>query len=152
MRAVPFSILQVCMGNICRSPMAERLLVCAARELVEALGKAHRGRPPRPEMTSTTRGGGEEYFDRVEDEIEATVRALARAARTLIGRVSAMWIWGITGRVGCAFAPPASPAGAQRLGGFPGRHPADAAGVSIRAEWDPLRVVDRGFADGLTAS
>ena len=80
----------------CRSPMAERLLVCAARELVEALGKAHRGRPPRPETTSTTRGGGEEYFDRVEDEIEATVRALARAARTLIERVSAMWIWGIT--------------------------------------------------------
>jgi Low molecular weight phosphotyrosine protein phosphatase len=29
----------VCIGNICRSPMAERLLVCAARELVEALGK-----------------------------------------------------------------------------------------------------------------
>ena len=26
----PFSILQVCMGNICRSPMAERLLVAAA--------------------------------------------------------------------------------------------------------------------------
>ena len=39
MRLRPFSILQVCMGNICRSPMAERLLVCAARELVEALGK-----------------------------------------------------------------------------------------------------------------
>jgi hypothetical protein len=37
------------MGNICRSPMAERLLVCAARELVEALGKARRGRPPRPD-------------------------------------------------------------------------------------------------------
>ena len=83
------------MGNICGSPMAERLLVCAARELVEALGKARRGRP-RPETTSTTRGGGEEYFDRAEDEIEATVRALARAARTLIARVSAMWIWGIT--------------------------------------------------------
>jgi protein-tyrosine phosphatase len=30
----PFSILQVCMGNICRSPMAERLLVHAAREHV----------------------------------------------------------------------------------------------------------------------
>jgi protein-tyrosine phosphatase len=40
MRLRPFSILQVCMGNICRSPMAERLLVCAARVLVEALGKA----------------------------------------------------------------------------------------------------------------
>jgi protein-tyrosine phosphatase len=29
----PFSILHVCMGNICRSPMAERLTVVAAREL-----------------------------------------------------------------------------------------------------------------------
>jgi low molecular weight protein-tyrosine phosphatase len=30
----PFSVLHVCMGNICRSPMAERLLMMAARELV----------------------------------------------------------------------------------------------------------------------
>ena len=30
----PFSVLSVCMGNICRSPMAERLLVVAARDLV----------------------------------------------------------------------------------------------------------------------
>jgi protein-tyrosine phosphatase len=30
----PFTVLQLCMGNICRSPMAERLLVLAARELV----------------------------------------------------------------------------------------------------------------------
>ncbi|WP_373317960.1 arsenate reductase/protein-tyrosine-phosphatase family protein [Virgisporangium aliadipatigenens] len=29
-----FGILHVCMGNICRSPMAERLTVLAARELV----------------------------------------------------------------------------------------------------------------------
>jgi protein-tyrosine phosphatase len=30
----PFTVLQVCMGNICRSPMAERLLVLAARNVV----------------------------------------------------------------------------------------------------------------------
>ena len=30
----PFTVLQVCMGNICRSPMAERLLVRSARGLV----------------------------------------------------------------------------------------------------------------------
>jgi protein-tyrosine phosphatase len=30
----PFTVLQLCTGNICRSPMAERLLVLAARELV----------------------------------------------------------------------------------------------------------------------
>jgi protein-tyrosine phosphatase len=29
----PFTVLHVCMGNICRSPMAERLLVAAAREV-----------------------------------------------------------------------------------------------------------------------
>jgi protein-tyrosine phosphatase len=32
--APPFAVLHVCMGNICRSPMAERLLVRAARERV----------------------------------------------------------------------------------------------------------------------
>jgi protein-tyrosine phosphatase len=30
----PFSVLMVCMGNICRSPMAERLLVLAAKAYV----------------------------------------------------------------------------------------------------------------------
>ena len=30
----PFTVLQVCMGNICRSPMAERLLVVEATRLV----------------------------------------------------------------------------------------------------------------------
>lgn len=30
----PFSVLMVCMGNICRSPMAERLLVLAAKSHV----------------------------------------------------------------------------------------------------------------------
>ena len=28
----PFTVLHVCMGNICRSPMAERLLALAVRE------------------------------------------------------------------------------------------------------------------------
>ncbi len=30
----PFSVLHVCMGNICRSPMAERLTLMAARERI----------------------------------------------------------------------------------------------------------------------
>src|SRR5439155_1914038 len=30
----PFAVLHICMGNICRSPMAERLLLLAARERV----------------------------------------------------------------------------------------------------------------------
>jgi protein-tyrosine phosphatase len=33
----PFSVLHVCMGNICRSPMAERLLVLAAQQRLAKL-------------------------------------------------------------------------------------------------------------------
>jgi len=33
----PFTVLHVCMGNICRSPMAERLLVLAARQRLAKL-------------------------------------------------------------------------------------------------------------------
>jgi protein-tyrosine phosphatase len=32
----PFTVLHICMGNICRSPMAERLLALAAREALTA--------------------------------------------------------------------------------------------------------------------
>ena len=35
----PFAVLHVCMGNICRSPMAERLLVQAVRERVGDRGE-----------------------------------------------------------------------------------------------------------------
>ncbi|MEU8260240.1 phosphotyrosine protein phosphatase [Micromonospora sp. NPDC048999] len=34
----PFTVLHVCMGNICRSPMAERLLALAVRERLRRLG------------------------------------------------------------------------------------------------------------------
>ncbi|MEH0983101.1 arsenate reductase/protein-tyrosine-phosphatase family protein [Micromonospora sp. CPCC 205556] len=34
----PFTVLHVCMGNICRSPMAERLLTLAVRERLGRLG------------------------------------------------------------------------------------------------------------------
>ena len=36
----PFTVLHVCMGNICRSPMAERLLALQVREIVGAAGDA----------------------------------------------------------------------------------------------------------------
>jgi protein-tyrosine phosphatase len=36
----PFTVLHVCMGNICRSPMAERLLVQAARQRLAAVDPA----------------------------------------------------------------------------------------------------------------
>src|SRR5690348_8345302 len=46
----PFTVLHVCMGNICRSPMAERLLVAAAGDgelLVHSAGTGgwHEGAP-----------------------------------------------------------------------------------------------------------
>jgi protein-tyrosine phosphatase len=56
----PFTVLHVCMGNICRSPMAERLLVHAARSLVGSAasdllyvhgagtGGWHQGKPMHP--------------------------------------------------------------------------------------------------------
>jgi protein-tyrosine phosphatase len=37
---IPFTVLHVCMGNICRSPMAERLLVLAARQRLVKLDAA----------------------------------------------------------------------------------------------------------------
>jgi protein-tyrosine phosphatase len=39
----PFTVLHVCMGNICRSPMAERLLTRAVRDRVAALASAGSG-------------------------------------------------------------------------------------------------------------
>jgi protein-tyrosine phosphatase len=41
----PFTVLHVCMGNICRSPMAERLLTLAMRERVARLPVSA---PPTP--------------------------------------------------------------------------------------------------------
>jgi protein-tyrosine phosphatase len=40
MRVPPFAVLHVCMGNICRSPMAERLTAQAVRERVGAKAEA----------------------------------------------------------------------------------------------------------------
>jgi protein-tyrosine phosphatase len=39
----PFTVLHVCMGNICRSPMAERLFALAVRERAAALPVGSRG-------------------------------------------------------------------------------------------------------------
>jgi protein-tyrosine phosphatase len=40
---VPFTVLHVCMGNICRSPMAERLLARAVRDRLTAPAATHAG-------------------------------------------------------------------------------------------------------------
>ncbi|HEX2356522.1 MAG TPA: phosphotyrosine protein phosphatase [Micromonosporaceae bacterium] len=68
----PFTVLHICMGNICRSPMAERLLMLAAREMVgdkaDALvlsrsagtGGWHEGEGMNPPATRQVRGRGGE--------------------------------------------------------------------------------------------
>ncbi len=50
----PFSVMHVCMGNICRSPMAERLLLFRARE---ALGE-HADRIDELLLSHSTGSGG----------------------------------------------------------------------------------------------
>ncbi len=55
----PFTVLHICMGNICRSPMAERLLDLAVREAVAVLA----GGPPavvdpKALVDSTSAGSG----------------------------------------------------------------------------------------------
>jgi protein-tyrosine phosphatase len=68
----PFSVLHVCMGNICRSPMAERLLVAVAREAVSeradeliysnsaGTGGWHEGEPMNPPAARQVRARGGE--------------------------------------------------------------------------------------------
>jgi protein-tyrosine phosphatase len=52
----PFTVLHVCMGNICRSPMAERLLARAVRERVTAMVPA--GGDPGALVHSVSAGTG----------------------------------------------------------------------------------------------
>jgi protein-tyrosine phosphatase len=68
--ARPFTVLHVCMGNICRSPMAERLLVARLRdelgpvadELVVSHGAGtgdwHQGQPMNPPAARQVRARG----------------------------------------------------------------------------------------------
>jgi protein-tyrosine phosphatase len=51
----PFTVLHVCMGNICRSPMAERLLLLAARQ---RLAKLDAGADPGELLSSVSAGTG----------------------------------------------------------------------------------------------
>ncbi|MCW2609749.1 MAG: low molecular weight protein-tyrosine phosphatase [Actinomycetota bacterium] len=62
----PFTVLHVCMGNICRSPMAERLLVArlgaGARDLIVSHGAGtgdwHEGEPMNPPAARQVRARG----------------------------------------------------------------------------------------------
>jgi protein-tyrosine phosphatase len=66
----PFAILHVCMGNICRSPMAERLLVLALGERADLVlvgstgtGGWHAGRRMDPSASRQLRARGATYDD-----------------------------------------------------------------------------------------
>jgi protein-tyrosine phosphatase len=80
----PFSVLHVCMGNICRSPMAERLLVArlrdelgpAADELVHSHGAGteswHHGQPMDPSAARQVAArGGDAYTFRARGLVAA---------------------------------------------------------------------------------
>lgn len=66
----PFSVLHVCMGNICRSPMAERLFAVAVREIAgeradelvysssAGVGGWHEGEPMNPPAARQVRARG----------------------------------------------------------------------------------------------
>ena len=54
----PFTVLHVCMGNICRSPMAERLLVLAVRERLARRRGGDAGRLPDELVHSHSAGTG----------------------------------------------------------------------------------------------
>ncbi|MFV2018014.1 phosphotyrosine protein phosphatase [Micromonospora sp. LOL_023] len=54
----PFTVLHVCMGNICRSPMAERLLVLAVRERLDRLDPATEVSPVEELLHSHSAGTG----------------------------------------------------------------------------------------------
>lgn len=67
---LPFTVLHVCMGNICRSPMAERMLALAVREAVgdkaeelvhshsAGTGGWHAGEPMNPPAARQVRARG----------------------------------------------------------------------------------------------
>jgi protein-tyrosine phosphatase len=54
----PFTVLHVCMGNICRSPMAERLLGTAIAERLAAVPVGARGVHPDEFVYSNSAGTG----------------------------------------------------------------------------------------------
>ncbi|MFB9235446.1 phosphotyrosine protein phosphatase [Plantactinospora siamensis] len=53
----PFTVLHVCMGNICRSPMAERLLTQAVRERLTRRGGSTTGDPADAGGAAEDHGG-----------------------------------------------------------------------------------------------
>ncbi|MFV2083776.1 phosphotyrosine protein phosphatase [Micromonospora sp. LOL_021] len=72
----PFTVLHVCMGNICRSPMAERLLVLALQERLDRLGPA--AAPPVEELLHSHSAGTGGWHAGEEMNPPAARQVLAR--------------------------------------------------------------------------
>ena len=70
----PFTVLHVCMGNICRSPMAERLLARAVRDRVAALSAS-----PVDELVVSVSAGTGGWHEGEEMNPSAARQVLARS-------------------------------------------------------------------------
>ncbi len=119
----PFTVLHVCMGNICRSPMAERLLVAAVREIAgdaadkliyshsTGTGGWHEGEPMNPPAARQVRlRGGDvtgftarrvrgEYVDRSDLVLTATADQLDVVAALRPDAVPRTFVLGELGRL-----------------------------------------------------
>jgi len=75
----PFTVLHVCMGNICRSPMAERLLALAIEQRLDRLGPAVA--PPIEELLHSHSAGTGGWHAGEEMNPPAARQVLARGGQ-----------------------------------------------------------------------
>nr|BFE62970.1 hypothetical protein GCM10020063_074960 [Dactylosporangium thailandense] len=127
----PFSVLCVCMGNICRSPMAERLLVADALALggsadelyVHGAGTGgwHAGEPMDPQAARQVlaRGGSvdgfrarkllAEHVDASDLVLTATIEQVEFVAELRPDAAPRTFVFGEFGRLVRGLEPPAGP-------------------------------------------
>ena len=78
-RLAPRRVLVLCLGTICRSPFAERLLARHADVEVESAGFIKPGRPPPHEALATAQAYGVDHADHRSQEVTAEMLATADA-------------------------------------------------------------------------
>ncbi|WP_433084007.1 phosphotyrosine protein phosphatase [Dactylosporangium sp. CA-052675] len=125
----PFSVLCVCMGNICRSPMAERLLVADALALggsaddlyVHGAGTGgwHAGEPMDPQAARQVRARGgsvegfrarkllAEHVDASDLVLTATIEQVEFVAELRPDAAARTFVFGEFGRLIRGLEPPA---------------------------------------------
>jgi len=134
----PFSVLCVCMGNICRSPMAERLLVADALALGGSDGELyvhgagtggwHAGEPMDPQAARQVlaRGGSVEGFkarrllaehiDASDLVLTATIEQVEFVLELRPDAAARTFVFGEFGRLIRAVAPPPGGTGVHERG------------------------------------